>query len=131
MARVYIDIAFGAGGFNPIPLPDVKYIGAAPGTPVTVDPRTEEVEMSDKSRRLAFFDDVKRELPLGWGYLTKAELDVLLMISGIKNVMRYKNDFEDPATWYEVYVVSFTYEFVRSGIRKLQRFRAEMVLRQA
>lgn len=131
MPRVYIDIAFGAGGFNPIPLPDVKYIGDAPATPVTVETRTEEVEMSDKSRRLAYFDGVKRDLPLGWGYLTKAELDVLLMIAGIKNVMRYKNDFEDAAVWYEVYVVSFTYEFVRTGIRDLQRFRADMVLREA
>lgn len=127
MLKVYLQALPAA----PVALPDIKYVGDAPALPVTVDPRTDEVEMSDKSRRLAFFDDEKREWPLGWGYLTKAELDVLLGFAAQKQTLWYKNDFEDAAAWYEVYVVSFTYEFVRTGIRTLKRFRAEMILREA
>lgn len=117
-------------------LPDIKYIGDAPALPITVNPATEEVEMSDKSRRLAFFegpaDGSWRDFSLGWGYLTKGELDSLLSLVRQKIIWEYKNDFEDDACWYDVYIVSFSYEFARPGIRDLGggRYRAEMLLRE-
>ena len=92
--------------------------------------------MSDKSRRLAFFsgpvDGVWRDLTLGWGYLTKTELTTLLNLVALKQILIYQNEFEEAggAELYDVYIVSFSYEFVRTGIRDLQRFRADMVLRQ-
>ena len=118
-------------------LPDIKYIGSPPGLPISVDPRTEEVEMSDKSRRIAFFEGDKREFTLGWGYLNKSELTLLLGRVAKKIILAYRNIFEElnpgagPAETYMVYIVSFTYEFVRTGIRDLQRFTAEMTLREA
>lgn len=115
-------------------LPDIKYVGDAPALPITVDPRTEEVEMSDKSRRLAFFPSDKREWTLGWGYLTWAELDKFTNkttgLLAIKTILNYENEFEAIGTIYNVYIVSFSYEFVRPGIRDLKRFRAEMTLRE-
>ncbi|MEE9613110.1 MAG: hypothetical protein V3W19_17775 [Desulfatiglandales bacterium] len=117
-------------------LPDIKYIGSPPGLPITVNPRTEEVEMSDKSRRVAFFAGDKREFTLGWGYLTKAELTTIQGRLALKVLLAYRNEFEElnpgagPAETYTVYIVSLSYEFVRTGIRDLQRFRAEMTLRQ-
>lgn len=124
---------------KPLPtgaLPDIKYIGSPPALPVTVELLTEEAVMSDKSRRLAFFginDRVWREWTLGWGYLDKTQLDQLTALVAIKKILKYENEFEDfgddPET-YDVYVVSFSYEFVRTGIRDLQRFRADMLLRE-
>jgi len=117
-------------------LPDIKYIGSPPALPVSVNPRTDEVEMSDRSRRIAFFDGNKREWSLGWGYLTKAELTFLQGRVALKVQLAYRNEFEElnpgagPAETYFVYIVSLTYEFERTGIRSLQRFRAEMTLRE-
>ena len=96
--------------------------------------------MSDKSRRLAFFtgpsNGAWREFTLGWGYLTKAELNILLGRVALKVTLAYRNEFEEtnpgagPAETYSVYVTSFGYEFVRTGIRDLQRFKADMSLRE-
>ena len=118
-------------------LPDIKYTGSPPGLPVAVNPRTEEEEMSDRSRRIAFFEGNKHEWTLGWGYLTKAELTVLQGRLALKVILAYRNEFEElnpgagPAETYRVYISSFNYEFVRTGIRDLQRFTAEMNLREA
>lgn len=130
LKKVHLRIPGGADTL----LPDIKYIGDAPALPITLNPGTEEVEMSDKSRRMAFFtgptEGAWRDFSLGWGYLTKAELDSLLGLVTRKIIWEYKNDFEDNVRWYDVYIVSFGYEFVRTGIRDLQRFRAEMILRE-
>lgn len=124
--------------WDPVPgktiaLPDIKYIGSAPALPITVELQTEEAVMSDKSRRLAFFDGPQsgawREFTLGWGYLDKTQLDQLTALVALKKILKYENEFED-ATVYDVYVVSFSYEFVRTGIRDLKRFRADMLLRE-
>ena len=132
LKRVYLWVAGGAK----VALPDIKYIGSPPGLPISINPGTMEVEMSDKSRRLAFFtgpvDGGWRDFTLGWGYLTKAELTLLLGRTALKGILVYQNEFEEAggAELYNVYIVSFGYEFVRTGIRDLQRFRAEMILRQ-
>ncbi len=132
LKRVYLWPA----GAGKIPLPDIKYIGSPPGLPISIEPGTEEVEMSDKSRRLAFFsgpvDGGWRDFTLGWGYITKAELTTLQNLVALKQILVYQNEFEEAggAELYDVYIVSFGYEFVRTGIRDLQRFRADMVLRQ-
>ncbi len=132
LKRVYLWPA----GAGKIPLPDIKYIGSPPGLPISIEPGTEEVEMSDKSRRLAFFsgpdDGGWRDITLGWGYITKTELTTLLNLVSLKQILVYQNEFEEAggAELYDVYIVSFGYEFVRTGIRDLQRFRADMTLRQ-
>lgn len=119
-----------------VALPDIEYIGSPPALPVTVESQTEEAVMSDKSRKLAFFgtdNRVWREWTLGWGYLIKTELNSLLTFAETKQILEYENEFEDfgdVAVTYDVYVVSFSYEFVRTGIRDLQRFRADMLLRE-
>lgn len=134
--KVYLWDPVTEGG-APVALPDIKYIGSPPGLPISVNPRTEEAEMSDRSRRIAFFEGNKREFTLGWGYLTKTELTLLQGRLALKVLLAYRNEFEElnpgagPAETYFVYIVSLTYEFVRTGIRDLQRWKAEMTLREA
>lgn len=132
LSKVHLRVPAGAD----TELPDIKYIGDPPALPITINPGTEEVEMSDKSKRLAFFTGPTeggwREFTLGWGYLTKTELDLLLGLVTQKIIWEYKNDFEDAARWYDVYIVGFSYEFVRTGLRDLGggRYRAEITLRE-
>jgi len=110
-------------------LPKVKYIGGAPDFPETIDPQTEEAKMSDGSRRWAFFSGVI-EWGLGWGYLDKTQLNTLKALVGLKQILKFQNNFVD-ATVYEVVIVAFSYEPVFPGIRYYQHYRADMTLRQA
>ena len=110
-------------------LPALRYVGAPPALPVTVEPQTEESRMSDGNRRLAFFEG-KYEWPLAWGYLTYPELQLLQRLVNIKEILHFQNNWVS-ATWYNVVIVSFSYEFIETGIKKFKRFRAEMTLREA
>lgn len=85
--------------------------------------------MSDGNKRWAFFES-KFEHTLAWGYLTYAELVPILRLVNKKQTLRYRNNWIS-TTWYNVVIVSFSYEFLRPGIKKYKRFRAEMTLRQA
>jgi len=110
-------------------LPVVKYIGAAPDFPETIDPQTEEAMMSDRSRRWAFFSGVI-EWGLGWGYLTLTQLNTLRALVNLKQILKFQNNFVD-ATVYDVVIVAFSYEPVFPGIRYYQHYKADMTLRQA
>ncbi|GAH05926.1 unnamed protein product, partial [marine sediment metagenome] len=117
------------GGIDAEILPVVKYIGAAPDFPVTIDPQTEEAKMSDGSRRWAFFSGVI-EWGLGWGYLTLAQLNTLLAKVDLKQILKFRNDFVD-VTEYDVVITAFSYEPVFPGIRYYQYYKADMTVRQA
>jgi len=110
-------------------LPVVKYIGAAPDFPETIDPQTEEAMMSDRSRRWAFFSGVI-EWGLGWGYLTLTQLNTLRALVNLKQILKFQNNFVD-ATVYDVVIVAFSFEPVFPGIRYYQHYKADMTLRQA
>ena len=110
-------------------LPVVKYVGEAPGFPVTIYPQTEEATMSDKSRRWGFFTGVN-EWGLGWGYLTLDELNTLRALVALKEILKFQNNFVD-ATVYDVVIVAFSWAPVFPGIRAFARYKADMTLRQA
>jgi len=112
-----------------ITLPTLRYVGDAPGLPTIIEPQTEEARMSDGNRRWAFFES-KYGWTLAWGYLTYGQLTNLLNLVGMKQVLHYRNNWVS-TTWYDVVIVSFSYEFIRSGIKKYKRFRADMILREA
>lgn len=123
MANVYL----GPTGTELLPV--VRYVGAAPGFPVTIMPQTEEAKMSDGSRRWGFFSGVE-EWGLGWGYLTTAQLNTLRALVALKQILKFQNNFVD-ATVYDVVIVAFSYEPVFAGMRDFQRYKADMTLRQA
>lgn len=115
-----------------ITLPVLRYVGSAPTLPTNIEPQTEEAIMSDGNKRWAFFES-KYQWTLPWGYLTYGELKKLINLVNTKQILRYQNNWIDstPAGWKNVVIVSFSYEFIRSGIKKYKRFRAEMTLREA
>ena len=127
MANVYLGPL--GGGIDAELLPVVKYVGGAPDFPVTIEPQTDEAKMSDGSRRWAFFSGCE-EWGLGWGYLTKAQLDTLTALVALKQTLKFQNNFVD-ATVYEVVITAFSYEPVFSGMRDYKYYRADMTLRQA
>jgi len=127
MANVYLGPD--GGGIDAELLPVVKYVGAAPGYPVTIDPQTEEATMSDKSRRLAFFDSVE-DFSIGWGYLRLDQLNTLKALVELHQILKFRNDFVD-ATEYDVYITGFSYAPVFSGMRGYKYFKADMTLREA
>jgi len=127
MANVYLGPL--GGGIDAELLPKVKYVGAAPGYPVTIHPQTEEATMSEKSRRLAFFEEVE-EWGLGWGYLDLDQLNTLRVLVALNQILKFRNDFVD-TTEYDVYIASFSYEPVFSGMRVYKYFKADMTLREA
>jgi len=112
-----------------ITLPVLRYVGSAPGLPTTIEPQTEEAIMSDGNKRWAFFES-KYQWTLSWGYLTYGELTNLITLVNTKQVLHYRNNWVS-TTWYDVVIVSFSYEFIRPGIKKYKRFRADMTLREA
>lgn len=112
-----------------ITLPVLRYVGGAPTLPTIIEPQTEEARMSDGNRRLAFFES-KYGWTLAWGYLSYGELTNLLNLVNTKQILRYRNNWVS-TTWYDVVIVSFSYEFIRSGIKKYKKFMADMTLREA
>jgi len=111
-------------------LPVLRYVGDAPALPTTIEPQTEEARMSDGNRRWAFFES-KYEWTLSWGYLTWHELKILQRLVAMKQILHYRNNWVSTSAWYYVVIVSFSYEFIRPGIKKYKRFRADMTLREA
>ncbi len=110
-------------------LPVIKYIGSFPPYPVTIEPQTEEAKMSDGSRRWAFFDK-KYAWGLGWGYLTKTELDALIALITLKQILKFQDNYYDN-TVYDVVIVSFSCEHALLGARQLLRYKVDMKLREA
>lgn len=116
-------------GTNTYILPVLRYVGGPPALPVTIEPQTEEAKMSDGNKRWAFFES-KYEWPLAWGYLTYPELRILIRLASMKLILDYQNNWVS-ATWHQVVITSFSYEFIDTGIKKFKRFRADMTLREA
>ena len=116
-----------AGGL--VVLPKLKFIGSPPSWPVSSNKQIEEAKMADGSRRFAFFG-VKREMPIVLGYLSKAELDAMILLNSYNEVLKYVNNNQD-ATEYEVVISAFSYEPERMDIRSMERYRVEMTLREA
>ena len=112
-----------------ITLPVLRYVGAAPGLPVTIEPQTEEARMSDGNRKWAFFES-KYGWTLAWGYLSYGQLTNLLNLVNTKQILRYRNNWVS-TKWYDFVIVSLSYEFIRSGIKKYKKFKADMTLREA
>ena len=110
-------------------LPAVKYVGSVPGFPTTIEPQTEEAKMIDGSRRWNFLDSCL-EFGIGWGYLTKAQLDILTALVALKQILRYQDNFVN-AFWHEVVITAFSYDPVFAGMRDYQYYKADMTLRQA
>ena len=128
MANVYLGPI--GGGIDAELLPVVKYVGAAPDYPMTINPQTEEATMSDKSRRLAFFDSVE-DFGIGWGYLTLPQLNTLKALVELHQILKFRNDFVDDTEEYDVYIAGFSYQPVFSGMRGYKYFKADMTLREA
>lgn len=116
-------------GGSAITLPPLRYVGEAPGLPTTIDPQTEEARVSDGNRRWAFFE-IKREWSHAWGYLTYGQLTTLLGLVTTPRIMDYQNNWVS-TTWRQVVIVSFSYDFIRPGIKKYKKFKADMTLREA
>lgn len=116
-----------AGGV--VTLPNLMFIGSPPSWPVSSNKQIEEAEMSDKSRRFAFFG-VKREFTIAFGYLNKTQLDAMILLNSYNEVLKFVNNNED-ATEYEVVITAFSHEPERMDIRQLERYRVEMTLREA
>ena len=123
MAKVYL------GVLGTEILPVVKYVGSFPGYPVKINPQTEESKMTDGSRRWAFFDGFY-DFGIGWGYLTKTELDTLIALVALKQILKFQNNYVD-ATVYDVVIVSFSYEPAILEARQHLRYKADMRLREA
>jgi len=117
------------GGIDAELLPKTKYVGAPPDFPMMIDPQTEEATMSDRSRRLGFFESVE-EFGIGWGYLTLAQLNQLKALIALQQILKYRYDFVDD-TEYDVYITSFSYKSVFDNMRGYAYYRADMTLRQA
>ena len=111
-----------------VTLPNLKWIGSPPGWPVSSTKEMEVATMSDKSRRVAFFDE-KREWGIVLGYLTKTQLDTMRDLNSYKEILIFVNNNED-ATPYNIYISSFTHNPERMDLRQLERYRVEMTLRE-
>ena len=122
------DVKLGPSG-SETTLPGLIFIGGSPPWPVFFDKQVEKAEMSDGSRRWAFFG-VKREWTLGFGFLTIAQLNTLKGLVALNQILRFQNNNED-ATWYDVVIASFSYDPERTDIRSLGRYKCTMTLQEA
>jgi len=117
------------GGIDAESLPKVKYVGDAPDFSVTIDPQTEEAIMSDRSRRLAFFDSVE-EFGIGWGYLTLDQLNAIKALIALQQILKFRDDFVDN-TEYDVYITGFSSGPSFPKMRGYHHYRVDLTLRQA
>ena len=112
-----------------IKLPELMWLKGSPPTwSVSSNKEIEVAKMMDKSRRINFFG-VKREWSVGFGYLSKSQLDVLRGLNALNQILHFQNNNED-TTWYDVYISSFSHEPERMDIRQLERYKIEMTLKE-
>jgi len=126
---VYLKKVYLGPVYSEIELPELKWLKGSPPTwSVSSNKEIEVAKMMDKSRRINFFG-VKREWRIGFGYLSKSQLDVLRDLNALKQVLHFQNNNED-TTWYNVYISSFRHEPERMDIRQLERYKIEMTLKE-
>lgn len=112
-----------------VTLPTLQFMGTRPDLPVTIDKQIEEKRMSDGSSRYNFYQ-MKRIWNRFEGFVTKAELDVLIGLRALNQTLHFQDNNED-ATWYNVIMTYFIYRPVRSDIQQLGRYEVEIVLEEA
>jgi len=112
-----------------VTLPNLRFIGGPPSWPVSSSKQVEEAVMSDGSKRFAFFQ-VKREWGIALGYLSKTQLDAMILLNSYNEVLKFVNNNEDGIE-YNVVISSFSYEPERMDIRQMERYKVEMTLREA
>ena len=122
------DVKLGPAGAE-VTLPNLMFTGSPPALPVTVHKQIEKSTMSDGSRRWAFIRN-KKEWPLVFGFLTKAQLDSLSTLNALNQILRFQDNNVD-ATWYNVVITAFTWEPERTDIRSLARYKCRMTLEEA
>jgi len=110
-------------------LPSVQWIGTPPSWPISVDKQIQKAIMADGSARRAFFL-TKRRWGIGWGWLSKANLDIINNIYLLNQVLHFQNNFVD-ATWYDVITLSLSYDPQRVGFRQCGRYSLELTLEEA
>ena len=120
------DIKLGPSG-SETTLPTLKFMGSPPSLSRTENRQIDIAEMSDRSKRVAFFG-TDGEHPLVYGYLTLAELNIFKGLNALNQILRYQNNNVD-ATWYDVVIISFTWGPERADIQNLGRYRCRMVLK--
>jgi hypothetical protein len=106
------DIKLGPEG-SEIILPQIRWRGgSAPEIPIEYNLNVETEEMSDKSKRVAFFEQ-KRIFTYEWSGLTKAQKDIIEERANDRQIQRLQDNWES-ATWYDVVITAFTYHKLAS-----------------
>ena len=110
-------------------LPRLEALGdSLPAWPVSIDKQAEKARMSDRSYRVAFFD-TKRVFEIAFGFLSSSQLAILKALNELKQVLRYKNEYEEDV-WYDVWISRFSVEPARMDVRQLERYRVTMTLEE-
>lgn len=96
--------------------------------PITISKKIECAEMSDGSKRWAFFKKYK-----GWEIsfpnIIKSELDDLITLRSYNQILRWQNN-DESATWYDVVITDFNYNTADPYSPTVYYF-ASMTLEQA
>ena len=102
------DVVFTGTLAGTVTLPSLRVIGSPPPWPISASKQIEKAAMSDKSKRFALFDE-RRVWGIGLGYLTKTQLDAMILLNSRLEILAFVNNNED-ATSYNVVITSFSYE---------------------
>ena len=109
-------------------LPGFKYIGSVPAWPVSTKKEMKKAKMSDGSIRIAFFG-TRKIFQVRSGYLNNTELGVFKALNELNQVLLYRNEFEEDAT-YRVIITSFSHDPERMDARQLDRYKISMMLEE-
>jgi len=128
MAAIKLGLTEGSA----ITLPVLRWLeGNRPDLPVSIHKQIEEARMSDGSPRWAIYpNSKKREFIWEHGYLSKTELDQIEILFDLNQILKFQNNNED-AAWYDVVMISFDYNPVRTDILQLKRYSCRIILKEA
>lgn len=120
------DIKLGISG-SEITLPVMRFIGSIPNSAVRPVKEIIKSTMSEGTPRYSVFRTL-REWPLPWGLLTYAEVQVLQGLADLNVGLRFQ-DNRKSATWFNVTVISFTFDGLDEISSASERwYQASMVL---
>ena len=109
-------------------LPEMMSMGRPPSWPVSTKKQMEKARMSDRSIKVAFFEDLK-VFQIRYGFLTNAELTIFKNLNALKQILRFKNEYEEDV-WYTVVITEFSHDPERMDIRQLDRYKISMTLEE-